>query len=172
MHNNMHNDMGMGGFGFGGFGFGSGISQHMNAMNSMMNMQSSFPNDRQQQQGNTRSYSSSSTSFGRGNNNVAQESVSTSTRIINGKRQTVTERVKVHPDGRVERTTETSGDDFPSGQLGYNDNGHNNFLSSSSDGRSYPESRDSRSQNERKHAPPKSNDNEPREIQKKRRFFH
>lgn len=116
-------------------GFGN-FDRHMNMMNSMMNMQSSFSNNFQQQGcTSSTSYSSSSTSFGYGNGNGngnqgMQESVSTSTRIINGKRYTVTERVKVHPDGRVEKTTDTSGDDgFPLESLGYNNsnsNGHGN----------------------------------------------
>lgn len=130
----------------GGFGVGGAIAQHMN-MNAMMNnMQSSFPDNLPSQRGFSRSYtSSSSTSFG-GNGNGVQESISTSTQIINGKRQTVTERVKVHPDGRVERTTQTSGDDdFPSStaQLGYGGDGdtrnrQRNYLPSSGDnGRSW-----------------------------------
>jgi len=103
--------------GFGSFfdGFGGSGMNHMSMMNDMMNMHnrgsSSFGSNGQ---GMSSSYYSSSTSsFGRGSGGV-QESVSTSTRIINGKRQTVTERVKVHADGTVERSTETSGDnDFP-----------------------------------------------------------
>lgn len=42
------------------------------------------------------------------------ESVSTTTRMINGKRQTVTERTVQKADGTIERHVETSGDDdFP-----------------------------------------------------------
>jgi curved DNA-binding protein CbpA len=58
------------------------------------------------------SSSSSSSSFRSGGNQ--RESVSTTTRIINGKRQTITERVITKPDGTVERHVETDGDpDFP-----------------------------------------------------------
>jgi len=39
------------------------------------------------------------------------ESVSTTTRIVNGRRQTVTQRTVRKADGTVETTTETSGDD-------------------------------------------------------------
>ena len=73
----------------------------MNSMNDMMNMQS-----------NMQFSSSSSNSYGGGG---VSESVTTSTRIINGKRQTVTERTIRKADGTVERTTEVNGDqDFPS----------------------------------------------------------
>lgn len=94
------------------------MSRHMNMMNSMMNMHSSFPSGMNMNQGgggHFTSYSSSSTSsFGNGGNLGSRESVTTSTRIINGKRQTITERTVVKPDGTVERTTETTGDDdFP-----------------------------------------------------------
>ena len=112
--------------GFGGFfdGFGSSMNHHMNMMNDMMNMHqrgsSSFGSNGQGM--STSYYSSSSSSYGRGNGGV-QESVSTSTRIINGKRQTVTERVKVLADGTVERSTETSGDDDFPAMLGNEDGG-------------------------------------------------
>jgi curved DNA-binding protein CbpA len=54
--------------------------------------------------------SSSSSSFSGG----TRESVSTTTRIVNGKRKTITERVVTKPDGTVERHVETTGDDdFP-----------------------------------------------------------
>jgi DnaJ homolog subfamily B member 6 len=69
-------------------------------------------------------YSSSSSSSFRGEGSQ-RESVSTTTRIINGKRQTITERVITKPDGTVERHVETVGDpDFPA-QLehGRSDNG-------------------------------------------------
>mmetsp|Transcript_16309 Transcript_16309/g.24005 ORF Transcript_16309/g.24005 Transcript_16309/m.24005 type:complete len:269 (+) Transcript_16309:82-888(+) len=57
------------------------------------------------------SSSSASSTFGGGD---TSESVSTSTRMINGRRQTVTERVVVKPDGSTERHVETTGDDdFP-----------------------------------------------------------
>ena len=110
----------------GGFGdsFGMGMGQHMNAMNSMVSMQSSFPNmitnmnnpqqqqlqqqQQQQQNGYVTSYSSNSTSSSGGSYNGVQESISTSTVIINDKRQTVTERVRVNPDGTVDRSTHQS----------------------------------------------------------------
>lgn len=102
---------------FGGDPFmnGFGFSGHTNMMNSMNSM---FNNMQQQtgHGGNTQSYSTSysSSSYG-ANNGGRRESVSTKTRIINGKRQTVTEKTIVHPDGRVETTTESTGDnDFPS----------------------------------------------------------
>lgn len=108
------------------FAHGFHNEDYMNHNNSMHNQQQ---NNQQQQRtsrgnfgnggfgsrvhsgGQTSFFSSSSTSFG----NSVSESVSTTTRIINGKRQTVTERCRTNPDGTVERTTETSGDDdFPS----------------------------------------------------------
>mmetsp|Transcript_4875 Transcript_4875/g.6314 ORF Transcript_4875/g.6314 Transcript_4875/m.6314 type:complete len:325 (-) Transcript_4875:276-1250(-) len=94
----------------------------MMMMNSMMNLRSSFPSNMMNQgSSQSYSYSSSSSSFGGGSGGV-RESVSTSTRIINGKRQTVTERTIVKPDGTVEKTTETSGDDDFHSALGYNGN--------------------------------------------------
>mmetsp|Transcript_14179 Transcript_14179/g.17847 ORF Transcript_14179/g.17847 Transcript_14179/m.17847 type:complete len:315 (+) Transcript_14179:170-1114(+) len=63
--------------------------------------------------GRASSFTYSSSSSGSGGFG-ARESVSTTTQIINGKRQTVTERTVVRPDGSVERHIETSGDDdFP-----------------------------------------------------------
>lgn len=57
------------------------------------------------------SYSYSSSSMG---GIGARESVSTTTQIINGQRQTVTERTVIRPDGSVERHVETTGDaNFP-----------------------------------------------------------
>jgi len=59
------------------------------------------------------SSSSSSTNIRGGN----RESISTTTRTINGKRQTVTERIVTKPDGTTERYVETTGDeDFPQQQ--------------------------------------------------------
>lgn len=118
---NMDHPSGMGGFGDSFSRFG-GIHNHMNMMNNMMNAQSSsfqtnggMPG----RQAQTSYYSSASTSYGGGNNaGGIQQSVSTSTRIINGKRQTIRETVKVMPDGSVERTTETSGDDEFNAMLG------------------------------------------------------
>jgi DnaJ family protein B protein 6 len=132
MHQQTHQNMHGGGFGsmMGGMG---GMGGHMDMMNSM----------NQGGGGNTQFFSSStsSSSFGGGGGNGVSESVSTSTRIINGKRQTVTERTRVNADGTVERTTETAGDDDfpPTGTLGYGgqgNNGHNTqqYLQDSSGG--------------------------------------
>ena len=138
MNNSNRNRQGgndMNGFGFGGVGFGPwggsgfgnfmGFGHHMDAMNSMMNQL----HQQNSQTGFSSSSYSSSTSYGGSNRGGGvQESVTTSTRIINGKRQTITERVRVNPDGTVERHTETSGDDdFPSTMqhLGYNDHARN-----------------------------------------------
>lgn len=162
-------------------GFSNSFGNHMNMMNNMMNMHrqefaQGFP---QQQQGFT-SYSSSSSSFGGGNGGV-RESVSTSTRIINGKRQTVTERVRINPDGTVERHTETTGDDdFPAQYLN-NGNGvgmlqqqqqqlqqqqqhFDNQAASNSN--SYQRNRSSSPNDEHKHEY-----EEPNDTPKKRRFF-
>eukprot|EP00816_Leptocylindrus_hargravesii_P003315 CAMPEP_0196805522 /NCGR_PEP_ID=MMETSP1362-20130617/5310_1 /TAXON_ID=163516 /ORGANISM="Leptocylindrus danicus, Strain CCMP1856" /LENGTH=282 /DNA_ID=CAMNT_0042178517 /DNA_START=356 /DNA_END=1205 /DNA_ORIENTATION=+ len=55
--------------------------------------------------------SSSSSTY---NQNGQQEIVTKKTQMINGKRQTITERTVVHPDGRKETTVEVDGDDdFP-----------------------------------------------------------
>lgn len=98
--------------------FGSMMGRHMDMMNSMMNMQNGGG-------GGSYSYSSSSSSFGGNGSSGMRESVTTSTRIINGKRQTITERTVVKPDGSVETTRETSGDDdFPSA-LEYGDQSNN-----------------------------------------------
>jgi len=101
----------MGGTGF--FGNASQMSaSHFGMANSLMSQMSM-----QQQQfgsgnsGGNSSYSftssSSSSGFGGG------QSVSTSTRttIVNGVKQTVTERTVRHPDGRVERFIDSSGGD-------------------------------------------------------------
>jgi curved DNA-binding protein CbpA len=108
-----HQDIfGLGGFptGFGGFGMMGNMARHMNAMNSMMlNQQSqSFTNGN-----NNGSFfsSSSSSSF---STNANGESIRTTTRVINGKRQTVTEKTIRKSDGTLEKITETTGDDdFP-----------------------------------------------------------
>jgi len=103
-----HNDP----FGMGGFGMMGGM---MGGMAHQMGAMSSFPTSSQQ------TFSSSSSSGG-----GMRQSVSTTTRIINGKRQTVTERTVVHPDGTVETTSETTGDDdFPPLE---NDRGSGRFL--------------------------------------------
>ena len=126
---------GFGGFGggmFGGSMFGRGFGgddifsqmnqrmemmqqQHFRAAQQQQQQQQQQPQQQQQNRGGQYYYSSSTSSsssiMGGGG---SRESVSTSTRIINGKRQTVTERVVTKPDGTVERHVETSGDDdFP-----------------------------------------------------------
>uniref|UniRef100_A0A7S1BVN7 J domain-containing protein n=1 Tax=Corethron hystrix TaxID=216773 RepID=A0A7S1BVN7_9STRA len=82
----------------GGSMFGGGMFGGMDMNRMMANAQ--------------RDASFGSTSYGGGGRTT--ESVSTSTRIVNGKRQTVTKRTVVHSDGRKETTTEVSGDEnFP-----------------------------------------------------------
>ena len=56
------------------------------------------------------SYSVSSSSFGGGGfgGNGRSESTSTTTRIVNGVQETVTERTVIHPDGRMERHVQHS----------------------------------------------------------------
>jgi len=83
-----------------GFGGSNMMSHHfgmMNEMNSMMSQMhsGSMFNNQQMINGGSSHFSSSSTS--------------TRTTIVNGVQTTVTERTIVHPDGRVERHTETSG---------------------------------------------------------------
>jgi len=127
------------GGGFGG-GFGSGFGMMDQMMQNMHNVQqnmgsnagsgyySSNMHNVQQNMGSNAgsghysSYSSSSTMGNRGSNQVS-ESVSTSTQIINGKRTTVTERVKVHPDGRIERSVEKQKGGGPSQRIQYNEGG-------------------------------------------------
>lgn len=108
-----------------------GMMNHMNMMNGMMNNMHSQSHSSGGNRGFS-SFSSSSSTFGGGGG--VSESVSTSTRIINGKRQTITERTIVKPDGTVERTTETSGDDdFPQHIENGQSNGHNgHYLQDSS----------------------------------------
>lgn len=101
-----------GGFG-GGFGMMDQMMQNMNQMNSM---------HQQGRMGNSHfsSFSSSSSSSNRGSGGV-RESISTSTQIINGKRTTVTERVKVYPDGRVERSVDKTDPDGNMKSISYNE---------------------------------------------------
>jgi len=108
-----------GGFGMGGFGSGMGSFGMMGEMmNSMRHMPSAMPN---QQQGQY--YSSSTSSSFQGSGSMS-ESISTTTRIVNGRRQTVTERTVTKPDGSVETTTETTGnEDFSSLDNGQNRRG-------------------------------------------------
>jgi len=106
-------------FGRGGRSMSSGFGM----MNDMMNNMNSHNNGTRQF---SSSFSSSSSMGGRGG---IRESVSTSTRIINGKRQTVTERIRTNPDGSVNRHVETEGDDdFP-----HANDGGNKYLQNSSD---------------------------------------
>ena len=98
--------------GGGFFGNASQMSaNHFGMADSLMSQMSMFSNQQQQQfgSGGHSSYSftsssSSSSGFGGG------QSISTSTRttIINGVKQTVTERTVVHPGGRVERCIDSS----------------------------------------------------------------
>lgn len=89
-----------------GFGRSSMMSSHFGMMNSMM---SQMDSQSLMNNGSASFFTSSTSSSGRGGG----QSVSTSTRttIVNGVRQTVTERTVVHPDGRVERHVETSGNE-------------------------------------------------------------
>ncbi len=102
--------------GGGFFGNASQMSaSHFGMGNSLMSQMSMFGNQQQQfgssNSGGHSSYSftssSSSSGFGGG------QSISTSTRttIVNGVKQTVTERTVMHPDGRVERFIDSSGGD-------------------------------------------------------------
>jgi curved DNA-binding protein CbpA len=172
----------MSGFGFGGGGFGPlgsgfgnfmGFGHHIDAMNSMMNQ---LHQQHSQQQGFSSSSYSSSTSYGGGNSGGrggVQESVTTSTRIINGKRQTITERVRVNPDGTVERHTETSGDDdFPSMQhLGYNGHNSRNAIENHNSNRFLPESHRHDETSQEKTQENLEKAEEDTKHHKKRRFF-
>ena len=102
----------------GGGGMGSMFNSMQQQMDMMRQQQMQIPSGQGFNNGGFSSsfYSSSSSSNFSGRH---QESVSTTTRIINGKRHTVTERVITKPDGTVERHVETDGDaDFaPPSQL-------------------------------------------------------
>lgn len=98
-------------------GGGGGMGNLFNSMEQHMDMmrqqQMQMPSGQGFNNGGFSSsfYSSSSSSNFSGGH---RESVSTTTRIVNGKKQTVTERVITKPDGTVERHVETDGDaDFP-----------------------------------------------------------
>lgn len=100
----------VGGFegGMGGFGMGHQMDMMSSMMGRQMGMMNSMPGM------HSTNFSSSSSSSFQGTGGMS-ESVSTSTRIVNGRRQTVTKRTVMKPDGTVETTTETTGDDdFPS----------------------------------------------------------
>ena len=101
--------------GGGFFGNASQMSaNHFGVADSLMSQMSMFDNQQQQQQfgssnnvgHSSYSFTSSSSSSGFGGG----QSISTSTRttIINGVKQTVTERTVVHSDGRVERYIDSS----------------------------------------------------------------
>ena len=103
--------------GGGFFGNASQMSStgHFGMADSLMSQMPMFGNQQQQQHqfgsGNngghsSYSFSSSSTGFGGGQSS----STSTRTTIVNGVKQTVTERTVVHPDGRVERYVTSEGD--------------------------------------------------------------
>ncbi len=103
---------------FRGSMFGGGGDMFSNLHRQMEMMRQAQQNMHQQgngtggaQNGSYYYSSSSSSMFGGGHTG---ESVSTTTRMINGKRQTVTERTVQKADGTIERHVETSGDDdFP-----------------------------------------------------------
>jgi hypothetical protein len=114
------------------FGGGNLFASMNRQMNDMMNMHQNISRQQHQQQhqmqhqqqlqnpGNRQSfvsYTSTSSSNLMGGRNGESVSKSTTTRIINGRRQVVTERVVQKADGTVERHVETSADDdFPGGQ--------------------------------------------------------
>jgi DnaJ family protein B protein 6 len=91
---------------FGGGGFGGGDPFAMMQQQSMMNGGGG--------NGTTTSFSMSSSNFPGMGGNGSSTSTSTSTRIVNGRRQTVRETIIRRPDGTVERSVETEGDnDLP-----------------------------------------------------------
>lgn len=122
--------------GFGG-GFGGGFGMMNQMMQNMHNMQQSMHQvSNSTGQNHFSSFSSSSSMrSSHGGPNQISESVSTSTQIINGKRTTVTERVKVYPDGRVERSVGKQDGNGPSQRIEYNDDGHDGNPGSRSRGR-------------------------------------
>ena len=88
--------------------------QHHSPFDSMMGGDPFFSQMGGGNNGQGFSFSSSSSSTTRSSSNRPGERVTQTTRIINGKRQTQTERTIVHPDGREETTVEIDGDDdFP-----------------------------------------------------------
>jgi len=119
--------------GFGGGGFGGGFGSGFGMMDQMMqNMQQNMHqnmNGMHQNigmnggQSHYSSYSSSSSSS-RGMSGQVSESVSTRTQIINGKRTTVTETRRVHPDGRVETSVSTQNGDGPGQHIEYSEDGN------------------------------------------------
>ncbi|KAL3788699.1 hypothetical protein ACHAW5_010562 [Stephanodiscus triporus] len=109
----------MGGGGGSPFGMMSAHFDGMNAMMSRMHHGMLMMGGGQSMMGGGNNATSNvggrvSSSFGSSSASIrGGGSVSTSTRttVINGVRKTVTERTVVHPDGRVERHVETTGDD-------------------------------------------------------------
>lgn len=85
----------------------------------MHQQQSMFMN--QPMMSNTSFFSSSSTMGAPG---AMSTSTSTTTRIVNGRRQTVTETVVQKPDGTVERHVQTDGDDIGNETQGRLTSGH------------------------------------------------
>lgn len=104
------------------FGGGNSMFAAMNQqMNQMMNMQSAMLNMQQQQPQSRRQHLqpqnsssfvtyTSSSSLGGGPRGQSVTN-STTTRIVNGRRQTVNERIVQKADGTVERHVDLSGDD-------------------------------------------------------------
>lgn len=98
-------------------GFGRSVddmmSRHMSMMNSMMGMRNPFESHHNRV-GRAADHFSSSSLHQNSEARRVGEQTSTRTTIINGKRQTVTEKIIYNPDGTVERKVETTGDeDFP-----------------------------------------------------------
>lgn len=99
-------------------GFGRSVddmmSRHMSMMNSMMGMRNPFESHHHNSAGRAADHFSTSSLHQNSQARRVGEQTSTRTTIINGKRQTVTEKIIYNPDGTVERKVETSGDeDFP-----------------------------------------------------------
>jgi len=117
----------LGGGGRGADPFASLHQQMDQMLGAHQSMMSGFHSDRGFQPSSSQktvTYSSSSFRGGSGRNSVSKTST---TRIVNGKKQIVTEHIVTNPDGTVERTVETSQDDgFP--QLSANTNEQKRFL--------------------------------------------
>jgi DnaJ family protein B protein 6 len=121
----------MGGMGMGGMGMGSPFGSMMGVGDAFGGNSSSrgggdpFAMMRHQHQGMMQqqhqgmmqqpmmgtSFRSSSTNMG-GGPGMISTSTSTTTRVVNGRRQSVTETVVRKPDGSVERHVQTDGDDY------------------------------------------------------------
>jgi hypothetical protein len=87
--------------GMGGPGFMNGVHEMM-----QQQQQQQFSQMRNSSQGFQMSSSSSSTSMGAGG---IRKSISTTTRMVNGRQQTVTETRVEQPDGTVQTHVETTG---------------------------------------------------------------